>query len=296
MAKASKTAVERSAPEPPANAQAAPRNGRKPAIPASELVPLERLRPHPQNYCQHPEDQLVHLVQSIKANGLYRNVVVAKDWTILAGHGVVEAARRAGLEQVPVVRLNLAPTSTAALKVLAGDNEIGRLRDTDDRALTEILRQIKEDDGVVGLLGTGYDDVMLAGLVMVTRPVAEIKDFNAAAEWVGMPEFDPGTPSYTISIVFRTEKERDDYIAKNGMAEIKFRKFRNGQIMTTAWPPGTEATRSLVEFVEDEDDGEDATEISGVHPVEGKASESSDDQAVPKKRGRVQGRRRTARA
>jgi hypothetical protein len=55
----------------------------------TELIAIKELKPHPRNYRSHPEDQLVHLVNSIKQHGFYRNVVVAKDNTILAGHGVV---------------------------------------------------------------------------------------------------------------------------------------------------------------------------------------------------------------
>src|SRR5262245_17598198 len=99
---------------------------------AAETVKLDELRPHPPNYHAHPDDQLDHLVQSIREHGVYRNVVIAKDGTILAGHGVVEAARRDGMSELPVVRLPVAPDSPAALRVLAGDNELQRLAEVDD--------------------------------------------------------------------------------------------------------------------------------------------------------------------
>ncbi len=104
-----------------------------------ELVLLSSLKPHPRNYRQHPEDQLLHLMESIKQNGLYRNILVSKDLTILAGHGVSKACERLEMKEVPVIRLDVDSESPQALKILAGDNEIGHLGEIDDRALTEIL-------------------------------------------------------------------------------------------------------------------------------------------------------------
>ena len=96
-------------------------------------VDIDKLKNHPKNYREHPDDQLAHLMKSIEQQGFYRNIVVAKDYTILAGHGVVKASRKLGLKEVPVVRLDIDANSTKALKVLAGDNELGRLAEVNDR-------------------------------------------------------------------------------------------------------------------------------------------------------------------
>ena len=152
-----------------------------------KYVSVSELKPHPKNYRAHPDDQLEHIIQSIKDNGHYRNVVVAQDNIILAGHGVVKASSKMGLESIPVVQLDVPHDDPKAIKVLTGDNEIAHLGLVDDRLLTELLKEVKDYD-MNGLLGTGYDDAMLASLVMVTRPKSEIEDFDAAAEWVGMPE------------------------------------------------------------------------------------------------------------
>src|SRR5258707_279190 len=100
-----------------------------------EIVAVADLKPHPQNYREHPDDELEHIVESIRANGFYRNVVVARDNTLLAGHGVVQAAKKLGKTEIPVLRLDLDPDDPKALKVLVGDNEIARMAMVDDRAL-----------------------------------------------------------------------------------------------------------------------------------------------------------------
>jgi hypothetical protein len=110
-----------------------------------------------------------------------------------------------------VRRLALDPLEPTALKLLAGDNEIGHLAEIDDRALSELLKAIKDQD-TTGLLGTGYDDAMLANLVMVTRPASEIADFDAAAEWVGMPEYDEGSEVLTLTVRFHDEAARTAFL------------------------------------------------------------------------------------
>ena len=174
---------------------------------AIEYVSVTELKPHPKNYREHPDDQLEHIIQSIKDNGHYRNVVVAKDNIILAGHGVVRASDKMGLKTIPVVRLDVPHDDPKAMKVLTGDNEIAHLGVVNDRLLSELLKDIKDHD-MDGLLGTGYDDAMLANLVLVTRDANEIEDFDAAAEWVGMPDYEKQAIPPKIIVSFENMEDR----------------------------------------------------------------------------------------
>lgn len=207
-----------------------------------ELVPIDRLRPHPRNYRVHPEDQLAHLEESLREHGFYRPVVVARDFTILAGHGITLAARRIGYQLAPVVRLDLDPDDARSLKVLAGDNEVGRLAEVDDRALTEMLREVKDGD-LDGLLGTGYDADMLANLVMVTRPEGEIADKDGAAEWVGMPDFEPEPAGVRLMFNFDSEADRDELVKHLGV-----RLLKGGR--STWWPPRAQSDLSSLRYVD----------------------------------------------
>lgn len=173
-----------------------------PTVYPSEIVALDSLKAHPGNYRAHPPDQREHLLSSIRQHGFYRNVVVARDGTILAGHGVVEAARDAGLAEIPVVRLDLDPDSPDALKVLTGDNEIARLALVDDRQLAELLRSVRATSAE-GLLGTGFTDEALEDelarlFAQVTAPdsfglldpdslVTEHRCPSCGYEWSGDP-------------------------------------------------------------------------------------------------------------
>jgi hypothetical protein len=195
----------------------------------TEIVPIAGLKEHPRNYREHPDDQLEHIIESIREHGLYRNIVIARDGTILAGHGVVKAVHKMGSEYIKVRRLDLDPNEPRALKVLTGDNESGRLAEVDDRALTEILKEIKDFD-VDGLLGTGFDEMMLANLAFVTRPQSEIADFDEAAHWVGMPEFERDPQPMKVIINFRNEMDRAEF------ARILGLNFTD-RTKSAWWPP-----------------------------------------------------------
>ena len=214
-----------------------------------ESRPLSDLKPHPRNYRSHPPDQIAHIVESIKANDMYRAIVTAKDMTILAGHGIHQAAQIAGLTEVPVVVLPLDPESPQALKVLAGDNEIGRMAESNDRLLSEILRDIKQADGE--LLGSGYDDMMLASLVFVTRPASEIQDFDEAAEWVGMGEYDEGGRPIVIQIAFPSEAQRDEFAA---LGYVSFsRRAKGAPLWSANWPPVAMVDWTAAKITESDD-------------------------------------------
>lgn len=210
----------------------------------AESVDIDLPKDHPKNYRRHPDDQLEHVVHSVKAHGQYKNIVTADDYTILAGHGVREACKRAGLTKINVVRLDLKPNSPRALKILAGDNEIGKLGEVDDRALSEILKQIKEecDDG---LAGTGFDDKMLANLIFVTRPSGEIRSADEAAQWVGMPDFGKKDDDVKITVLFRNKRDRERFVDE---FKMKITTYKTETSWTTWWPPKERDDLESVKF------------------------------------------------
>ena len=204
-------------------------------VPIAELVAISTLKNHPDNYRKHPRDQLEHIMASIKQNGFYKNIVIAQDSTILAGHGAVEAANELKIEHIPVVRLNIDPSDKRALRILAGDNEIANLVDVDDRKLTEILKELSGDPD--GLLGTGFDLKQLANLVFVTRHATEIRDFDAAGEWVGLPSYQEQDLDFknrpVIEISFETPESRDEFV---NLIDLKIKAKVGDRKWSTTWP------------------------------------------------------------
>lgn len=147
---------------------------------AVEWLPIADLKPHPRNPNRHPAVNLETLRARVKRHGPYKNAVVADDLTILAGHGIIEAARLEGWPSWPCERRPYGPEHPDALDILVGDNESadasnpgGPERDT--ALLAQLLREQNEREG---LAGTGYDEARLAELLAET----EVPNFEPVSE------------------------------------------------------------------------------------------------------------------
>lgn len=191
-------------------------NGAPNATPRPVLFSLASLKPHPRNYRVHPPEQIAHLEASIRANGFYRNVVVARDLTILAGHGAVQAAARVGMVKVPVLVLDLEPDDPRALLLMAADNEVGRLAETDTGALARLLQSIAEP-GEDSLLGTGYDELKLANLAAVSQARRSDAALTEAQEWFGMPEYHIVPKPVFVVVTFHSLEDRRRFATQLGL-------------------------------------------------------------------------------
>jgi len=165
-----------------------------------EMVALATLHPHPRNYQDHPDEELDHLVHSLKTHGWYKNVVIAQDDTLLAGHGVVKAALRAGWTHGPVRRLPYPSDHPEALKVLAGDNEIARLAIRNEPALTALIQELHTEG--IPLLGTGWDPAHLEALL---APSATAPDGNYSRT-IETPLYEPTGPCPPVGTLADTAK------------------------------------------------------------------------------------------
>lgn len=186
----------------------------------AERVRLDSLKEGEQNYKKHGEAQLAHLTASLKEHGFYRNIVVANDGTVLAGHGILAAAREMGLKKIPVTKLPYGPDDPRAIKVMTGDNELGALAEVDHRTLTDLLKKVRDEGDVQMLLGTGFDAQTLAALVMVTRPESEIANHDAAAEWINLPGFETVGERVQLILSFDSAEERDVLVGKVSPKEV----------------------------------------------------------------------------
>jgi len=115
-------------------------------------INIDELKPHPDNPNRGDIDSLT---ESLEEFGQFRSVVGLPDGTILAGHHVVEAAKRVGIE---TVRVDIIETDDkTARKIMLADN---RLADLGLGANFDLLLQnLEQLDG--DLEGTGYDDEYL---------------------------------------------------------------------------------------------------------------------------------------
>jgi hypothetical protein len=125
---------------------------------ASELRLLADLRPHPSNYRRHPEHQVVVLRESLRTHGQQKPVVITPDGTILAGHGLVEAARLEGWTEI-ACHVYDGPYPEA---FLAMDNRASDLAVDDEAAQAALLKQLDEAGQ---LMAAGWDHEAMAELL-----------------------------------------------------------------------------------------------------------------------------------
>lgn len=70
-----------------------------------EHLPLGQLSGNGLNPRLHPPRQIKALMRSISEFGFVTPVIIDAASTLVAGHGRLEAARKPGMREVPVVRL-----------------------------------------------------------------------------------------------------------------------------------------------------------------------------------------------
>lgn len=128
-----------------------------------QLIDIAALRPHPRNYNRHPASQVERIAASLRKFGQVRSIVVWRS-TILAGHGVVEAARALGWTELNADVLPDEYPEHLALAYVAADNELGRLGDPDQAALAAILEESRNADAEL-LAAIGYSDAEFQALL-----------------------------------------------------------------------------------------------------------------------------------
>jgi DNA modification methylase len=127
-----------------------------------EHWPLARLLPYARNARTHSDDQVAQIAASIVEFGFTNPILVGGDGVIVAGHGRLAAARKLGLEAVPVVVLDhLTPTQRRALVI--ADNRIAENAGWDDATLRTELEALQVDGFDLDL--TGFDPDALAELL-----------------------------------------------------------------------------------------------------------------------------------
>ena len=115
---------------------------------------VEDLHPNPMNPNRHDEAQIKLLSEVIKANGWRAPITVSKrSGMIVRGHGRLEAAKYAGLREVPVDYQDYGNDAEEFSDLLA-DNRIAELASIDNVMLVDVFEHI--DTGETPFELTGY--------------------------------------------------------------------------------------------------------------------------------------------
>lgn len=143
-----------------------------------EWQSVEKLIPYAKNARTHSDEQVAQIAGSIKEFGFNNPVLVDKDNSIIAGHGRVMAARKLGMDKVPVVILDHLTESQRKAYILA-DNRIALNSGWDSSMLSVELQDLKDD---IDLSLLGFDPDELDALLNPVEETEKLTDEDAVPE------------------------------------------------------------------------------------------------------------------
>src|ERR1700674_1368960 len=91
-----------------------------------ESWPIERLIPYARNARTHSDAQIAQIAASIREFGFNNPILVDSASGVIAGHGRLLAARKLGLEEVPVIVLDHLSEADKRAYIIA-DNRLAEL-------------------------------------------------------------------------------------------------------------------------------------------------------------------------
>lgn len=116
---------------------------------------IEELKGNSKNPRKHSDRQLNALVKSIKFFGFNIPIAVNAQSEILCGHARIEAAKKLGIKEVPVIRLDHLSESQARAFMLA-DNKLSEMGSWDQKFLKVHLQELSSVDLNFDIEATGF--------------------------------------------------------------------------------------------------------------------------------------------
>nr|DAO41519.1 MAG TPA: ParB protein [Caudoviricetes sp.] len=109
-----------------------------------QSMKIDEVKPYPNNP-RNNDDGVEAVANSIKQFGWQQPIVVDKDNVIIVGHTRYKAAKKLGMDKIPVVvASNLSPEQVKAYRL--ADNKTGELTDWDMSLLDDELGDIADID------------------------------------------------------------------------------------------------------------------------------------------------------
>ena len=128
-----------------------------------QYLPITSIKPDPRNARTHSKKQIEQIAASITAFGFANPLLADEGRALIAGHGRLAAAKKLGLEQVPVIELTgLCEAEKRALRL--ADNKIAQNAGWDTELLKIELESLAKLDVGLNLEITGFS----AGEIDVT--------------------------------------------------------------------------------------------------------------------------------
>ena len=158
-----------------------------------ETRPLDRLIPYARNARTHSDEQVAQIAASLAEFGFNNPCLVDEQGVLIAGHGRVLAARRLGLDTVPVIVLgHLSEAQKRAFRI--ADNKLALNAGWDEELLRLEMAELQALEFDLDLTGFGGEELenLLDGNGEDDGAGADSADEDAAPEPPAEPVSRPG--------------------------------------------------------------------------------------------------------
>lgn len=143
-----------------------------------DYIPVADLIPYAANSRTHSDVQVTQIAASIREFGFTNPILVNGENTIIAGHGRLMAAKKLGLDEVPVICLDHLSKAQQKALVIA-DNQLALNAGWDIDMLKVEIEGLQLEDFDLDLLG--FDDKFLDGL-LEPEPAEGLTDEDAVPD------------------------------------------------------------------------------------------------------------------
>ena len=123
-----------------------------------QLVAVEKLVPYVNNARTHSPEQLAKLRSSLREFGFINPVIIDRDFSVIAGHGRIAAAKEEGITEVPCVFVDYLTEAQKKAYILA-DNRMALDAGWDEELLRIEIESLQGADFDVSLTGFGEDEI-----------------------------------------------------------------------------------------------------------------------------------------
>ena len=127
-------------------------------LPVYKTVSVSSLIPYARNSRTHSDEQVTKIAASIKEFGFLNPVIVDGESGIIAGHGRIMAAKKLGIESVPVIEASHLTDAQRRAYVIA-DNRLALDAGWDDEMLRVEFAELEELGFDLGLTGFELDEI-----------------------------------------------------------------------------------------------------------------------------------------
>ncbi|WP_321471455.1 site-specific DNA-methyltransferase [uncultured Paludibaculum sp.] len=186
--------------------------------------PVERLIPYARNARTHNAEQVAQIAASIAEFGWTSPILAGSDRIIIAGHARLQAARKLGMTEVPVIILDHLSEAQRRALVIA-DNRLALNAGWDEEMLRVELDALREDDFNLELLGFA-DDEIEALLAEPVEPVTGNTDDDAVPETPETAVTVPGDVwllgGHRLLCGDATQMEAVEKVLARGLADMVF--------------------------------------------------------------------------